>query len=294
MAAIDPAPVFANSGGTVVVNTGSPWYSALVAALVWPALILVVIAIILWTRRGRFIGREMAGRVGSIDAFGIVGLSLDAENRSRIKTGIEALIDDYREEATSRFSYWVMRYDIQRKLASLGHDHILPALTDAAQTKFRCTIYVPDLVFEEGIVQLTDYYPEFKKGAGRVIGKRFGHVGRAFRAGESRTDSDVTTIESKLVDEFGMTPDEAKPRSDGEARQSFSCVMLCAPSSNIPVGGVYIDAGPRDAFKDSPHDFENKVIAGAEAVGLTGVLVHIAEEIRRVGLAIDLKLTATG
>src|SRR5947208_974325 len=44
---------------TVVVKTGSPWYAGLLAALVWPAALLVVFGLLLWTRRGRFIGRQL-------------------------------------------------------------------------------------------------------------------------------------------------------------------------------------------------------------------------------------------
>jgi hypothetical protein len=275
------------------VKTGSPWYAGLLAALVWPVALLVGLGLLLWTRRGRFIGRQLAGRVGSIDAFGIVGLNLDHEHSALIKSGIEGLIDEYREEARERFARLAARFELEKKLQGLAERYIQPNLIPEAQAHFRCTIYVQDLVFEEGIFQVTNYYPGFKTGAGRVIGKRFGHVGRAFRAGESRTDPNVTTDLRRLMDEFGMTFDEATPRSETRANQSFSCVMITPPSSNSPVGGIYIDASPKNAFAKPESQFEDAVVAGSHEVGLTAALVNVADEIKSVGLAIDVKLAPT-
>jgi hypothetical protein len=239
----------------------------------------------LLTRRGRSLARQLFGRIESIDVFGVVGLKLTSDNSVRIRRTIQGLIDDYRDEADRSLVKLASKYQLEKKLRRLGDDHIRPLV----KGDFRCAIYVQDLVFVEGISQITKYYPDFEEGTPRVVGRWFGHVGRAFRSGASRTDGNVTTDTDRLVDEYGMTPEEAAPSLHGAARQSFSCVLLPTRVSGAQAA-IYIDSIVAHAFAAAPADFEAKVRDGAHRVGITEALETVIAEIKEIGLQLDVRL----
>jgi hypothetical protein len=279
-----PAP----SGGEarpVVIHDGTPWYAPVIAALVWPILLVLILSP-LASRRGRAWARQLGGRVDSVDVFGVVGLKLSEETSGRIKRTIQTLINDYREESDRSLARLASRAELETKLKELATQHIQKNMVDG---DFRCAIYVQDLLMDEGIAQVTNYYPDFTAGAGRVIGRWFGFVGRVFRSGKSRTEGNVTDDPALLVDEYGMTPGEAAPSPNRPPRRSFSCVLLPMGALKAQVA-VYVDSVHKDAFAVPAAAFEEAVRAGAHDVGMTEALVGLVAEIQAIGLDVDVKL----
>ena len=106
---------------------------------------------------------------------------------------------------------------------------------------------------------MLDYFPS-GGGRGRVIEKRFGLVGRAFRAETSQTDGDIPPTIEELVLHWGMTVSEATRA--GRSQHSFSCVLLKDETTREPVAGIYVDSVLSHAFgpdKASEKEFEAKV-----------------------------------
>jgi hypothetical protein len=259
-------------------------FAELVGALAWPALALGAFALLAWTKRGRFITSQLTGRLGRVDAFGLLSLEFTAEASQRVKAGIDSIFDEYRRDEETEFEKLVAEYELSDKLVSLVIHYIAPSMSNPAKGNFRCTMYVPDLVFKDGLYQLLDYYPHDRRGAGRVIANRFGHVGRAFRAEESVTDGRVTTDPDLLVKEYGMTKDEVAEKAQG--RRSFSCVIL--KRASYVVGGIYVDAEESDAFVPGSAAFQAEVTRGAEELSVTKALDNLTRHIRRSGLHLDI------
>jgi hypothetical protein len=154
----------------------------------------------------------------------------------------------------------------------LSTDFIMSALSKDGKKTFRSTIYVPDLVFEEARYQLLDYYPK-GKGKGRIIPRRYGLVGRAFRAEGSLTQNAVPGDVQQLVIDWGMTRDEAARKN---TRHSFSCVLL--KEAEIVIAGIYVDSEAAGAFPDIAA-FESAIEAGARELGLLESLGALSAEI---------------
>ena len=54
---------------------------------------------------------------------------------------------------------------VDRLLENVVQTAILPHLTDEAKRSYRVTIHIPDVLFEDALYQLLDYYPAARGGA---------------------------------------------------------------------------------------------------------------------------------
>jgi hypothetical protein len=154
-----------------------------------------------------------------------------------------------------------------------------------ASLEFRSTIFVQDVLFEDVIYQLLDYYPK-GRGRGRTFSRRFGILGRTWRTGQHETEGRIPAEVDDLVRYWGMTSDEAARA--GQGRHSFSCVVL-KETQDSPVGVLYLDAREPDAFGSSPAEHEQlyaSILQGAKRYGLIASLVEVHKEMRRRGPAI--------
>jgi hypothetical protein len=257
----------------------------LLSAILWP-LFAVGVVIFLATSRGTTLVSQAFGRVTRMSALGLE-LEFNPERARQIERTLESKFDEYLAEELDEFDRIVRERGISRLRDRLAKECVEPSLIEAARQTFRCTLYVQDLIFEEGLYQLLDYFPT-GRGRGRVITKRFGLVGRAFRAEDSQTDDEVPATTEELVVQWGMTIDEALRA--GKDRHSFSCAIL-KDAGGLPVGGVYVDAVPPKAFGESENalsDFELAVTEFAESNGLTAALTEVAHDLRWRGPRIQL------
>ncbi len=124
----------------------------------------------------------------------------------------ERAIQVYREDVKKRFNKIVKSAEIDKK-----HKAIVDKLLDGTSgilkgVDFRSTIYVPDMLFDESLYQLLDYYPMPPTGGkkGRVFSARYGMIGRCWRSEESVFQGKVPTDPKDLVNEWAMTRKEAK------------------------------------------------------------------------------------
>jgi hypothetical protein len=284
-------PIRGGATATTPARTGGTERSELdaianlLSAVLWPLFATGVI-VFLATSRGRALVSQAFGRVTRMSALGLE-LEFNPERARQIERTLESKFDEYLAEELDEFDRIVRERGISRLRDRLATECIEPLLIEAARQEFRCTLYVQDLIFDEGLYQLLDYFPT-GGGRGRVITKRFGLVGRAFRAEESQTDDEVPATTEGLVVQWGMTIDEALRA--GKNRHSFSCVIL-KDSGGVPIGGVYVDAVPQKAFGENESarsDFELAIADFAESKGLTAALAEVARDLRWRGPRIQL------
>jgi len=161
----------------------------------------------------------------------------------------------------------------------------------------RFTVFVEDLLFENMLCQLIDYYPGNPgKGAGRAWSLRYGMIGRVWRMESSYSDISVTTNEEQLVTEWGMTRDEV--RNFVSKKKTFTTVVL--KDSNKPIALFYMDSDLEDTFwlnnLSSVNDREkirkelhDSIEEGCKKFGLTNALQYVARKIENQRLNIRIE-----
>jgi hypothetical protein len=277
----EPTAPGAGKPVTVVVEQTdhSPGWANVVSAFAWPLFLACVIAFFLISRKGRFFADTLVGRVNRVGALGLLELDFSRDRAADVKRALEFMFKDYRRQAVVEFNKLARRHRVAKLRDKLAKETIEGLLNDEGRKSYRCTIYVKDLVFEEGLYQLLDYYPR-GGGRGRIIPRRYGLVGRAFRAENSLTQPAVPGDVDRLVIDWGMTREEAARKND---RHSFSCVLL--REAGTTVGGIYVDSVAEDAFTDCK-TFAATVEQAAESIGLLDAMSSVTAEIDKRGASI--------
>lgn len=162
----------------------------------------------------------------------------------------------------SEFDRQVARFDISRLCAQVAEDVIEPTLGDR-NAKYRCTVYVPDIVFKGALYRLLDYYPG-GNGSGSVYSDRYGIIGRSWRLGEPLHEPTVPGDRKDLIEKWGMNREEAARQED----KSFATVLLREDREKPPVGLLYVESEGGVLADDLCARLESdpKVIALTEAV----------------------------
>lgn len=234
--------------------------SQVLDVLAWP-LVVVAILCFLASRRGSELFRGLIGRVRSISAGGF-GVELTEEAAAELKASLEQVFDEYRKQARAEFARLAYRHDVEQLRNTLARTLIEPATAK----KFKCTVYVPDVLFEDALYCLLDYFP---KGAarGRTYSIRYGIIGKAWRLQQPQLESRVPGKTDSLIGSWGMTAAEATHASSRD--QALLCVVL--KSEDQPVGILFAESEP-DAFaKDLVKQIEDSPQTArlADAVGKT-------------------------
>lgn len=214
----------------------------LVEALAWPVVVLVGIFLLV-SARGRDLLSRVVGRVSRLKA-GQLEVEFTAETSREVKGTLSATFRMFRERTTEAFDAQVHVERIPSCLEKVAQEDIIPSLTDCNHA-FRATIYVPDLLFEDVLYRLVDYYPA-GGGRGRTYSARFGIIGLVWRLQRSERAS-VPAGTDALVREWGMTIAEATRRHKAK---SFVCVIL-RDAAQQRVGLLFVDAEEINAFKSN-------------------------------------------
>lgn len=254
------------------------WVDAL-RALTWPVFFGALIWLAFSTRKGRFLADSLIGRINRVGAFGLLELNFSRDRAAEVKRALDFMFKDYRRQAIIEFNRLALSHKIGPLHERLARECIEEQLTHAGAKTYRCTIYVQDLVFEEALYQLLDYFPA-GGGKGRIIPRRLGLVGRAFRSEQSLTQPAVPGDVDVLVVQWGMTHEEAARKNE---RHSFSCVLL--KDAGTTVGGVYLDSTEQNAFKNVD-TFATIVDQCARKIGLIDALSALSAEVAARGASI--------
>lgn len=272
-----------------VTPLSGEWLADFVKMLVWPLFAGILLVYL-------FASKAAPGRIAdlfrpfaSIKLFG-AEVSLSAETKHRAEEAFQV----YRSKIKSSFDLQVQRYRLADKVRDLVDQTVTPFLTstlnkDPRNSSVRCTLHVPDLLFADHLYQLLDYYPDYPGAEkhGRVWPIYFGLIGKVWRAGVSEVSGKVPIDPDLLIDEWGMTREQANRA--GKGRQSFLGVLLKDPRGN-QLGIVYLDAAPEWTFSANDDDTRiyDIVVRACEERGLTESLASMTENLRDQALLIKL------
>ena len=259
------------------------WFRDVLSSLFpWPAIVLLLLIYLLLSNHATRRVGELLKPFRSIKLFG-AEFVLSEEGAREVATNVEASFAAYRQKVKREFDRQAQVYNLRKKLEGvLKSDNVKSVLDNAPG--YRCTLHVPDILFDETMYQLLDYYPA-GGGRGRTWSARRGIIGRAWRLDESETQGSVPTDSRDLVLGWGMTTDEAA--AAGQGRKSFSCVVL-RDADQTAVGIFYLDAKKEDAFGVDHQELHSAITKACQEKGLTSALANLYQELSRRGPIIDV------
>jgi hypothetical protein len=238
----------------------------LLGAIAWPAGLAGSVAMLVFTRAGRRLIAVFGARIRRVSGPGFT-VELTEEAATHLRTSIEDVFDDVRQETKREFNRLAHVYGVPSVLGRVATEAITPVI--GGDIRFRATVYVPDALFADALYCLTDYWPD-GGGAGRAFHMRYGIIGRVWRLGQSEV-ADVPANRDRLIKEWGMTSAEARDQNPS----SFLALLL--RHDDLAVGVLFADARP-GVFQQTQH----KQFADAEAVRHLAAVVHdTAREVRR-------------
>jgi hypothetical protein len=262
-----------------------PDITQLVGTLAWPLVVLILLIGVATTKTGQRLVTGLAGRIKGVSALGF-SLELTTEAATENKDSIETAFENYRSKIRREFDRQVSTHSLDEQLRKLAKDYVWPALSEEVKKDCRCTIHVPDILFDQTLYQLLDYYPT-GGGRGRVFSARYGIVGASYRSETDQYRADVPTAQDKLIVEWGMTSQEAA--AAGQGRQSFACFVLRQSEHKPTLGILYLDTKVKNAFGTS--DVANiapRVHEGLTTTGIDTTLATIELEMRSRGPAVKV------
>lgn len=229
-----------------------------VARFAWPVVALVALGLLFWSKAGR----TLLGSLRQVK-FGQLQLEVNGANASEVKSTLEDVFRRNRAEVVRAFNAesHVRQVADRRNAVAKG---ILKTVTGSDD--FRCTVYVPDVLFDDALYCLLDYWPK-GAAAGMAYSVRYGIIGRAWRLQTSEAEAVVAGDRNKLMAEWGMTDQEAAGHTKDE---SFLVVLLaCKQTPSQPVGILFAEGPPQTFSTDqieaiASHD-ETRLLADAVA-----------------------------
>lgn len=253
--------------------------AVLAEAIAWPLAVVVVLLILERAGAVTALLRNAGARMRSL---GIGGVSMEFthEGASAAKGDIEEIFREYRTRLTAASDQQALALDVRGKLEQLLTRAVEPLLSPDARQYYRCTIHVPDALFEDSLYQLLDYYPK-GEGAGRWYSNRFGILGVAWRRDEHQVQGVLEADPEVLIGAWGMTREEAV-KAAGRGKESFCCAVI--RDRGRRVGIVFLDAPARYSFRS---DLAEQIELAADEVGLPQDLSVLLTHVRALGPSIS-------
>jgi hypothetical protein len=270
-------------------EAGTNWLDVLRAGL-WPALVLLVIAVA-FTKPGRRLLMPVFGRIQRLKA-GLFEVELTAENAAKTRHQLEEIFADYRLQVRREFDRMVYAHNVREARLTVMK-RLCALLKDEGKGQvvkdLRATIHVPDVLFEDAMYQLLDYHPK-GAGRGRSFSVRLGMLGRAWRADTSEIQGSIEPTVEELVRDWGMTMEEAE--HFGRDRKSFVCAVLRDRHDN-KLAVFYLDSTLKDAFGENISSQLGKKVLKClddecKRTGLIGALESVETTMRERGPAIRI------
>ena len=202
---------------------------------------------------------------------------LKAEISEELKQSAEEAFANYRSQTKAKFDTLEQQLKIRETVSRILESEVKPFLGSVPRG-FRCTVHVPDILFENSLYQLIEYLPE-GGGSGRTWSVRYGMMGKQWRLGESDGKGEIPIDTNELIRDWGMTRPEAR---DARRRQQSMVCAILKPDDRDPVGIFYLDAEPPNAFGDAQklQQLLKKIADASEKHGLLRDLAIMWDRIR--------------
>lgn len=237
----------------------------------WP-LVAVVALWYLASNNGQRFVRSVLKRARRFKAFGVELELAGEEEARRLKADLERSFREYREEVAQEFERQARQFDVNRLLAEVAEKVIEPSMGD--RRAYRCTVYVEDIVFENVLFRLVDYYPG-GTGQGSTYSTRFGIIGRSWRLGRSEQPEAVPDDPEELITTWGMTREEAASQS---SKKWYLTLLLKEQDHDPPVGMLFVDAG-----KEIPPIAMERLQGDERVASLTKAVCLVMDNMRGKG-----------
>lgn len=266
------------------------WVTA-IQPLLWPLVVAAVVVYIAWAGLLRRL-------IDRLQKFSGAGLDFEFSEQGAATTrqsAEEAFLAIHRQ-LRREFDRLAGVYSLAEKRQTVVREHVMPRLRrpgPGQDPRFRCTIHVPDPLFQDHLYQLLDYYPD-GGGRGRSFSSRVGLIGIVWRSSSSSWAPNPVD-DAELIGRWGMTAAEAD-RSRASGRRSFLGVLL-TDVDQVRVGVVYLDSPDPDTFGTTIDECNELIAAieyGCNDTGLTANLARAVQEMRRNSPEIDLGLGEGG
>lgn len=256
------------------------WLSPIVTSFFpWPFIVLVILFLSpVRTALNTFV-EGFAALPRSVTAINLAGLKikLDPSNAKQLLTlSSEVVTSDFNrvvDREVERLKIWGMFETVIDKALKPLIDETL--LTDDDPFQYRVTLHMPDTLQKESLYQLIEYYPPgpFPEARGRRKSIRFGAIGKAWRLQRSEYSPTVSTKREQLIEDWGMTGEEADQA--GRGRQTFLAVIIVDSAKN-PLGIFYMDATkPHLLGERKSQDISDAILKVCASSKLTENLVKV-------------------
>jgi hypothetical protein len=238
----------------------------------WPVIVLAIVLFLAFSRTASARLFALFTPFRSIKVFGA-----ELVFTREAKATADEVLESYTKQVKGEFDRRAEILRLWDKLQNVVELHLLKKVLEK-EKHFRSTIYVPDVLFQDTLYQLLDYYPE-GGGRGRRKSLRFGVIGLAWRSAQAQVEGEISTDPQELLKKWGMKRHEAT--AAGRGRQSFACVVL-VDESQTPVGLFYLDSKEKNAFGVEKHESLIEAInKGARETGLIRDLADLGKELRQ-------------
>ena len=267
----------------------------------WPAVALVGGLVLIFYRPARASIERLGQRTNKLK-IGSVEWELTPKAAQELHKNTEDAFHAFRKQVNSETTRLVLTHRIRRLLELTVESGGLrnPGGIQLARAEdFRCTLYIPDLMFEDMLCQLTDYYPwDGRASAGRAFSVRYGIIGRAWRSSQNMGEDDVQANFNDLMENWGMTCEEARRQS--RQRPSYICSILretnaddagkTAPSG-LPIALLFADSTAKSAFgnKREAEELAGRIVETASQNGLQQRLKALCDELNKYSAGIRIQ-----
>jgi hypothetical protein len=262
------------------------WLEGLLHVLLWPVIAGVLLVYLFASNKAPDRIADLLTPFTSVELFG-AKLLLNEQTGRRAERAFKV----FRAQVNDKFDFQAERNGLAEKVRSVIFHDVMEFLKTEIKKEvtLRCTLHVPDLLFSEHLYQLLDYYPDYPgaEKRGRIKPIYFGLIGKVWRSGSSEVRGEVPTIPDLLVDQWGMTQDQAKVA--GKGRKSFVAVLL-KDKAMKQIGIFYMDSEQDWAFSKGGDDktILDLVLKACNDRGLTDSLSRLTDSLS--GQALSIKL----
>ncbi|MDI4233414.1 hypothetical protein OZ411_11375 [Bradyrhizobium sp. Arg237L] len=183
------------------------------------------------------------------------------------------------------------RHKIDALVGNLSSE-VARIVGDTCPEDFRLTVHIPDLVFDDRLYQLVEYYDKrgeqvTKDKSGRAFSIRYGIIGRVWRSGVAEIEgelisaedralikdiSDVRELEKFIARRWGLTLDEA---ARIRPYQSYGAIRI--ERGDKPPGLVFFDSKVKNAFDGAAS--RNEIGRAVQESDLAVSLLEISREV---------------
>jgi hypothetical protein len=231
--------VFSDSGFSV-----DPKFTSFVKVIAWPLVALVTLIAFFVSRESRVAISGLLSRITNIKA-GTYEVNFSVSGAQKLKRDIEQSLNEFAGQGRIEYDRAARTYTIRdhlesvvRAIIDISKELEIPSKDGIDLKNVRVAVHMQDVVFEESLYQLTDYYPK-GGGRGRRFSSRYGAIGLAWREEKSQhwnmNDPQNNVVE--LIRRWGMTEAEA---NHSQTYEAGFCVIL-RDESGQRCGMLYVD-----------------------------------------------------